>query len=102
MRWWKPRPLRQLDDIQTQVGLILKAMVSFDRRMHFMSTDIHALDTAIQTLTSDVATLKTAVEALIAAIPPGDFTTEIQAVKDAFASVESTTKEATDATPPPA
>ncbi len=66
-----------------------------------MTQDIHALDTAIGTLTDDVAKLKTAVEALIAAIPPGDFTAEVQAVKDAFASVEATTKEATDATPPP-
>ncbi len=79
-----------------------KQLDRIERKLNTMSQDIHALDTAIQTLTDDVALLKTAVEALIAAIPPGDFTDEIKAVQDAFASVEATTKEATDATPPPA
>lgn len=64
-----------------------------------MSSDIHALDTALGTLADDVTALKTAVETLIDAIPPGDFTTEIKAVQDAFASVEQTTQEAKDATP---
>jgi prefoldin subunit 5 len=92
--WWKPRPFRQLDEIQ-------QALSTISRRLDKMGTDIHALDTALATLTSDVATLKTAVEALIAAIPPGDFTTEIEAVQAAFGSVEQTTQEAQGATPPP-
>ncbi len=67
-----------------------------------MTSDIHALDTALSTLGTDVLALKTAVEALIAAIPPGDFKAEIKAVQDAFTNIETTTKEVTDATPPPA
>jgi len=58
------------------------------------------LDAALAQLTSDVATLKTAVEALIAAIPPGDFTAEVDQVKAALASIEATTAEAQGATPP--
>ncbi len=98
---WKPRPLRQLDEIQDTCTMIVQTLITITRRQHTMTQDIHELDTAIATLTDDVAKLKTAVEALIAAIPPGDFATEIQAVKDAFSSVEATTAEATDATPPP-
>lgn len=90
--WWF-RPFVQLDQIQNTLARI-------ERKVDAMTQDIHALDEAIGTLTSDVATLKTAVEALIAAIPPGDFTAEIQAVQDAFASVEQTTAEAKGATPP--
>lgn len=90
--WWF-RPFAQLDQIQNTLARI-------ERKVDAMTQDIRALDTAIGTLTSDVATLKTAVEALIAAIPPGDFTAEIQAVQDAFASVEQTTAEAQQATPP--
>ena len=64
-------------------------------------SSIGDLDAALATLTSDVAALKTAVEALIAAIPPGDFTAEVDQVKAALASIEATTAEATGATPPP-
>lgn len=59
------------------------------------------LDAKIATLGEHVATLKTAVEALIAAIPPGDFSAEVQAVQNALDSVDATTTEVQGATPPP-
>jgi uncharacterized protein YoxC len=93
--WWRPRPFRQLDEIQ-------KSLSSIERKLNTMAGDVRALDEALDTLTTDVANLKTAVEALIAAIPQGDLTEEIQRVQAAFTSVEQVTSEATQATLPPA
>ncbi len=91
---WKPRPFRQLDELE-------RVTAAIERRTRQMSSDIHALDEALTKLGEDVAAIKTAVEALIAAIPSGDLTSEIAAVQDAIASIEATTAEAAGATPPP-
>lgn len=64
-------------------------------------SSIGDLDAALATLDGHVSALKTAVEALIAAIPPGDFTSEIAAVTSALADVDATTTEVQNATPPP-
>ena len=64
-------------------------------------SSIGDLDAALTTLGEHVAALKTAVEDLIAAIPPGDFTTEVAAVQSALANVDATASEVAAATPPP-
>lgn len=64
-------------------------------------SSIGDLDTALATLNDHVSALKTAVEALIAAIPPGEFSAEIAAVQTALSNVDATTAEVQAATPPP-
>ncbi len=65
-------------------------------------SSIGDLDSALTTLGEHVSALKTAVEALIAAIPPGDFAPEIAQVTAALADVDATAGEVAGATPPPA
>lgn len=66
-----------------------------------MGTDLHALDTALDTLGKDVSELRDAVTNLINSLPPEvDLSAEIQRVQDAFTSIESTTVAAKEATPP--
>lgn len=96
-RLWKSKDFLQLDEV-------LALLEPIQRRLDRMGSDIQALDNAVAKLTDEVADVKIAVEALIAALPPGDFTTEIEAVNNAFASLGETAQEARDATttPPPA
>jgi uncharacterized protein YoxC len=71
------------------------------RRVNELGTDVQALDSALDTLGTDVGELRDAVEALINSMPPEvDLTAEVQRVRDAFGSVESTTAAAKGATPP--
>jgi hypothetical protein len=87
--------------IRLLFGNILARLDAIEGRLEQMGNDLHALDAVLETLAADVAALKAAVEALIAAIPPGDFSSEIAQVQDAFASIEQTTAEAVAATPGP-
>jgi uncharacterized protein YoxC len=71
------------------------------RRVNDLSTDVQALDAALDTLGADVGELRDAVTNLINSLPPEvDLTAEVQRVNDAFASIESTTAAAKEATPP--
>lgn len=87
MKWPWQNDSKQLNRIERLEAQILSS--------------IGDLDALLVTLGEHVSALKTAVEALIAAIPPGSFTAEIQQVQDALTNVDATTSEVQGATPPP-
>ena len=78
-----------------------KQLNRIERLEEQILSSIGDLDAALTTLGEHVSALKTAVEALIAAIPPGSFASEIQQVQDALANVDATATEVANATPPP-
>ena len=78
-----------------------KQLDRIERLEEEILSSIGDLDSKLATLGEHVGALKTAVEALIAAIPPGDFSPEVQAVQNALDTVDATASEVAAATPQP-